>query len=454
MKIIPVKYIADSSEYFERIKDIEGAVYLDSCSENSSYGRYDIISAAPIETIISKNNETSIITKEQTKTITGNPFAILQKQLNKYQFADSTESPFSGGAIGFFSYDLCRTTENIPSITQDDIHLPLMYIGIYTWALVTDHHRKETKLITHKTDSETEEILRKLTTEITTRQETFTATNINWNQNYKDYRQALSKIKNYITNGDCYQVNYSQRISVDFSGSSWALYKQLRKHNPAPYSAYLKTEYGDILSSSPEQFLSVKDSLVTTKPIKGTIKRSKNAYIDQQLANTLRNSQKNQAENLMIVDLLRNDIGKAAEIGSIKVEKLFDIESFEGLHHLVSTITAKLPPKTNAVQLLKACFPGGSITGAPKIRAMEIIEELEKYRRNIYCGTIGYIGFNGNMDTNIAIRTSVINNNKLYYNAGGGIVADSDIEEEFKEMHTKTYVFISQIKNRTNTTKK
>jgi len=253
----------------------------------------------------------------------------------------------------------------------------------------------------------------------------------------ESYGHAFDRIHQYIIEGDCYQANLSQRFEAEFEGSSWQAYQQIRKGNPAPYSAYLSLPNCEILSASPERFLKVSGDDVETKPIKGTSPRGKDEIEDQMFAQQLMDSEKDKAENLMIVDLLRNDLGKSCKTGSISVPSLFTLESFPAVHHLVSTVTGKLSDNKHAIDLLRGCFLGGSITGVPKIRSMEIIEELETHRRGIYCGSIGYIDFNGNMDSNIAIRTLAAINNKLYCSAGGAIVADSNVDAEYQETFDK-----------------
>lgn len=254
----------------------------------------------------------------------------------------------------------------------------------------------------------------------------------------QNYQQAFDKIQSYIVEGDCYQVNLAKRFEIQAEGEAWHAYKQLRQLNAAPFCAYFSTDTAAILSSSPERLLQVDDKHVETKPIKGTRPRDlNNSEHDQQLATELQNSIKDRAENLMIVDLLRNDLGKVCVPGSIGVPRPFELESFATVHHLVSTITGTLKDDEDPVSLLRACFPGGSITGAPKLRAMEIIEELEPHRRGAYCGSIAYIGFDGNMDSNITIRTLVYSDNQLRFWAGGGIVADSNVDAEHQEIIDK-----------------
>lgn len=265
------------------------------------------------------------------------------------------------------------------------------------------------------------------------------------NLDFKQYARAFDRIQAYIRAGDCYQVNLTQRFSAPATGRLWNTYQTLKKINPAPFSAYFNTPFGEILSASPERFLSVQCEnggankpartryKVSTKPIKGTRPRSSNPVEDQTLINELKTSIKDRAENVMIVDLLRNDLGRVCQSGTVNVPKLFDVESYATVHHLVSTVEGTLDKNEDAISLLRASFPGGSITGAPKIRAMEIIEEIEPHRRGIYCGALGYIDFNGNMDTNIMIRSLIYNQGEVRYWVGGGIVHDSKVDEEYQE---------------------
>ena len=232
-------------------------------------------------------------------------------------------------------------------------------------------------------------------------------------------------------------MNLAQRFSAPCTGDSWEAYKELRKRAPTPFSAFLTLKEGAILSLSPERFIQVRGLSVETKPIKGTRPRGDNADLDRKLKEELISSPKDRAENLMIVDLLRNDLGRSCKTGSIKVPKLFDVESYANVHHLVTTVEAELDSPTDSLRLLEGSFPGGSITGAPKIRAMEIIEELEPHRRSAYCGSIGYIGFNGNVDTSICIRTLVCHQQRIHCWAGGGIVADSECSAEYQETFDK-----------------
>jgi para-aminobenzoate synthetase component 1 len=251
------------------------------------------------------------------------------------------------------------------------------------------------------------------------------------------YRRAFGRIQTYIRDGDCYQVNLARRYVASADGDAWTAYRCLRSRNPSPFGAYLHLPFCRVLSASPERFLELRGDRVETRPIKGTRPRAADPARDAALARELAASAKDRAENLMIVDLLRNDLGKSCVPGSIAVPRLFEVEHHPTVHHLVSTVTGRLRPDRDAIDLLRGCFPGGSITGAPKLRAMQIIEELEPHRRGLYCGSIGYIGFDGAMDTNIAIRTLVCSEGIARFWAGGGIVADSDCDAEYRETEDK-----------------
>jgi para-aminobenzoate synthetase component 1 len=257
-----------------------------------------------------------------------------------------------------------------------------------------------------------------------------------------EYRQAYEKVQAYLLEGDCYQVNLAQRFTAKASGDAFSAYQELRRLSPAPYSAFMDWPLAQILCASPERFLQIQLGRVETKPIKGTRARSRDKKEDERLAHDLLQNPKDRAENLMIVDLLRNDLSKSCEAGSVRTPKLFELESYANVHHLVSTIEGRLQNGRDALHVLRDCFPGGSITGAPKRRAMEIIEQLEPDRRGVYCGSIGYIGFDGQMDTNIAIRTMVNSDGEICCWAGGGIVADSRCDEEYQETFDKASVML------------
>jgi para-aminobenzoate synthetase component 1 len=269
------------------------------------------------------------------------------------------------------------------------------------------------------------------------------------NLSREQYAAAFRRVLDYIRAGDCYQINLAQRFAAPATGDPWLAYQALRVLNPAPFAAYLNTPYGQVLSASPERFLKLAGRGVETRPIKGTRAREGHPRVDAERAAELKVSAKDRAENVMIVDLLRNDLSKNCELGTVKVPKLFDVESFATVHHLVSTVTGTLREGRDALDLLRGSFPGGSITGAPKLRAMQIIEELEPHRRGVYCGAIGYIGSDGDMDLNIAIRTLVYTGGTVRFWAGGGIVADSLVEAEYQESFDKAAAMLKLLQQGT-----
>jgi para-aminobenzoate synthetase component 1 len=357
--------------------------------------------------------------------------------------------PFNGGWLGYFGYDLGRTIENIPTRAIEDINLPQMAIGLYLDALIYDKQQQSWFYVSQPNTDRLALYEQYLNTHANSQVNTQSfALNSDWQSNMSEteYAAKFAQIEEYLKSGDCYQINLAQRFNAQFEGSPWAAYIKLREANKAPFSSFINHPQGAILSISPERFISVNNNVVETKPIKGTLPRKADALEDQRQAQILAASAKDRAENVMIVDLLRNDLGKVAKPGSVHVPSLFAIESFPAVHHLVSTVTSELDEGKTAVDQLKAAFPGGSITGAPKIRAMEIIEELEPHRRSIYCGSIGYLSACGNMDTSITIRTLVCHKAQIYCWAGGGIVADSKVELEYQETYDKVNKILPLLK--------
>jgi len=437
-----VPYHSDSASLFDAIADWPWAVFLDSGRPFVDQGRYDIISADPMLAVTTRGALTEVHEHFRVTVSTDDPFAVLRRCLGETG-ERINNLPFSGGALGYFSYDLGRRLERLPEQTEDAELIPEMAVGIYDWALVVDHHERRSYLVSQGRDSRTAlrwpDLLSQLRSASPERQRpAFRVIRApQSNMSFEEYAEAFHRIKHYIGEGDCYQVNLAQRFDSCVEGSLWQAYRILREFNPAPFAAYMNTPYCQLLSCSPERFLKVDDGLVETRPIKGTRPRSPRTAEDLRLAQELKHSEKDRAENVMIVDLLRNDLGKVCVPGSIQVPELFEIESFATVHHLVSTVTGKLAAGSDSLDLMRACFPGGSITGAPKLRAMEIIEELEPHRRGVYCGSIAYVDFAGAMDSSIAIRTLVHSNGSLRFWAGGGIVADSELEAEYQETFDK-----------------
>ncbi|ASY77119.1 aminodeoxychorismate synthase component 1 [Pectobacterium polaris] len=414
------------------------AMLLHSGFADHPHNRFDIMVADPRVTLCTRGSKTEITRDGVTNIVDGDPFALLQQQLDSLALSAEAhpDFPFQGGALGLFGYDLGRQIETLPAQAEQDIDLPDMAVGLYDWALVADHHRKTLTLIVHHSLQARLDWL--ATPSVNAPKSDFSLTSA-WqpNMSREAYGEKFRKIQDYLLAGDCYQVNLAQRFSAAYEGDEWQAFLRLSAGNKAPFSAFLRLPENTVISVSPERFLWLENHRIQTRPIKGTLPRLADPDADKQQAVRLANSEKDRSENLMIVDLLRNDIGRVAVPGSVRVPELFVVEPFPAVHHLVSTIEAQLPEDCPATTLLRACFPGGSITGAPKIRAMQIIEELEPQRRNAYCGSVGYISLCGTMDTNITIRTLLTERGRIYCWAGGGIVADSQEQAEYQETFDK-----------------
>ena len=437
-RIQTLPYYRDSADLFERIRHEPWPIFLDSGRPMVAQGRFDILTSSPFMTLVTRGGKTEIRELGGHRVSHADPLELLREALAPAATEPPLDLPFTGGAIGFFSYDLARRWERIPDDNPKADQPPEMAIGLYDWALIVDHEEKVSWLVCEGRDTRTaerwESLLALMAQPVSIDSGQCRVTRpIEADISRNRYGEQFEAIQRYIRDGDCYQVNFAQRFQGTLEGDSWLAYRQLRLSNPAPFSAFFEGPNVSVLSSSPERFLYLHKGHVQTRPIKGTAKRSRDSEMDRRLREALRSSDKDLAENLMIVDLLRNDLGRVCRPGSVRVPQLFDIESFAKVHHMVSTVEGDLAAGRDALDLLRACFPGGSITGAPKLRAMQIIEELEDCRRGIYCGSIGYIGFDGAMDTNIAIRTITVRDGNLAFWAGGGIVADSEEAAEYQE---------------------
>ncbi|MFJ5445387.1 aminodeoxychorismate synthase component I [Methylobacillus methanolivorans] len=444
-------YHADSSMLFAKIAQRPWAIYLDSGRPGNEHGHYDIMVADPVMTLTTRDGVTEIHDQEGVRESDLDTFLLLKQALQQYPRLAS-DLPFTGGAVGYFGYDLARNIESLPAQAHDGERIPELMVGIYDWAVIVDHRQQQTWLvscaITEARKAEWEALCALFTHAAKQATTAFSINSpVSSNLDVATYQQAFERIQRYIHEGDCYQVNLAQRFSAAAEGDAWQAYQYLREIGPAPFMAFMNLPGVQVLSDSPERFLQVSGRHVETRPIKGTRPRSSNADEDARQAADLQSSLKDRAENLMIVDLLRNDIGKSCATGSVRADRLFALESYANVHHLVSTVTGKLAEQYEAVDLLRGAFPGGSITGAPKLRAMEIIEELEPHRRGIYCGAIGYIGFDGNMDTNIAIRTAVYSHGEIRFWAGGGIVADSEGDKEYRETWDKASTMLKLVEH-------
>ncbi|CAK2477781.1 aminodeoxychorismate synthase component I [Vibrio crassostreae] len=436
IQIKPLEYQSTlAKQLFSHVENLPWAMLLRSASESHVDSRYDILVAQPIATFETIGAKTTVNVNETCEVSDSDPFELLdqyQQQLLPVT-KDHAELPFVGGALGYFSYDLGRRVETLPSRAKRDIEAPDMAVGLYEWAVVVDHQLKTACIVGNNIEQHHDWLMQQLVQSKPTHAAFGLTTPWQSNMSEESYATKFDSVQEYLLSGDCYQINLAQRFNAQYQGSEWLAYDKLEQYNSAPFSGFIRLANCAIISVSPERFLELKDNVIETKPIKGTRPRSDDHVIDDANAQDLASADKDQAENLMIVDLLRNDIGRVAKPGTVHVPKLFDIESFPAVHHLVSTIRADLDDQYSATDLLKACFPGGSITGAPKVRAMQIIEELEPHRRSAYCGSIGYISRNGRMDTSITIRTLVAENNTLYAWAGGGVVFDSDCASEYQE---------------------
>lgn len=451
----PKKYLLSYSpeislELFSYISHQPWSMLLYSGKNHTKIHRFDILVAYPGITLITQNKYTYIKQYDCNKfsISTENPFFLVKKYLQHSGMHASYDSnlPFQGGALGLFGYDLSKHLFLIPSISRRDISVPDMAIGIYYWAIIVDHILCRTTLITHKKN--VIKIFQKLCIRKQNNSNVFQLyTNWNTNMNYKIYKKNFYKIKQHILNGNCYQICLGIRYQAYYHGDEWKIFCYLLNYNCAPFSAFIKLRKHSILSFSPECFLNLKNNFITSCPIKGTISKSNNIQKNQQNILQLSNSIKNQAENLMIVDLLRNDIGKVAQIGTVSVVDLFKIKTFSIAHHMISTVIGQLNCKYSPLDLLQSCFPGGSITGAPKISAMHIIEELEPNRRNAWCGSIGYISCCNSMNTNIVIRTLIASEKQLFCSVGSGIVHDSDLDEEYQEVILKSSSLLPPLLN-------
>lgn len=429
----------------------EGALFLDSAQLMPECGRYSFIAIDPFLTFSSKNGEI-FLNKEKKE---GDPLQELVAQFAAFSLASHPGlPPFQGGVAGFFAYDLYQHIEKIIGTQLDDMQFPDLALGFYdlviafdqelkkAWIFSSGFPLKEEKARFKHAEERCDALIQQLKTpgllpqyEGAICQEQ----DIHANFSSDSYQAAVNKVKNYILEGDIFEANISQQFRAVWPNNvePFDLYQRLRNINPATFSAYFCFEGTVIASASPERFLKLVQHKVETRPIKGTRPRGKTEQEDKQWSEELLHSEKDHAENVMIVDLLRNDLSRVCEDHSVRVPQLCGLESYATVHHLVSVVTGTLQKQFNAIDLLRASFPGGSITGAPKIRAMEIIAEIEPTKRGPYCGSMGYIGFDGNMDTSIIIRTFAIKNNWVTFQAGGAIVADSDPLEEYKETLTK-----------------
>ena len=426
-------------------------VFFNSARVDNKLGRYSFIALDPFEIVrYSEDDERDV-------------FAELNRKLNSYVLADLPElPPFQGGLAGYLSYDLVRDLEVLPTQATADIAYPKLILGCYDLVVSVDHIEQKAWVISSglpeledaKRHVRAQARLQWLLAEIKNSparhdddEAVIDADDIVSNFTQADYIAAVSKVINYIKDGDVFEVNIAQRFKCALPAglTPFQLYRRICAKNPAPFASYMRFDELAIMSSSPERFLKVTDDLVETRPIKGTIKRSDNKETDQLLGQQLMMSEKNCAENAMIVDLMRNDLSRVCMPHSVQVPQFCQLESYQNVHHLVSVVTGRLRAECNRIDLLKATLAGGSITGAPKIRAMEIIDELEPTKRGPYCGNAIYLGFNGAMDSSILIRSYVISHDTITFQGGGAVVLDSDPAQEYEETFIKVRMLMAAL---------
>lgn len=413
-------------------KDELNSVFLDSSKEDKNLSKFSFIGINPFCNFTYKNGKGYINGEEIQEK---DPFIALEKLVNKYKINYDSSIPFIAGAIGYFSYDIGRTIEVLPSTAKKELEIPDAIFNFYNNLIIFDLQNKKTFISSLGMGEEIEDIEEKLKDYKEILEPNILESNNKFISNFEkeDYEKEISKLREYIRSGDVYIANMTRQVWCYNKEDSFSIYEKLRSINKAPFSVYMNFKDFQVISSSPERFLYVKDGIVHTRPIKGTRPRGKNSLEDMKNRKALENSEKDKAELLMIVDLERNDLSKVCKPNSVKVTELFKIEEYATVFHLVSTIEGELEDGVSAVKCIRECFPGGSITGAPKIRAMEIIEELEKIRRNLYTGSIGYFDLRGNCDFNIVIRTIIKKDDKAYFGVGGGITWDSKEEDEWFE---------------------
>ncbi|MCB5161340.1 aminodeoxychorismate synthase component I [Marinomonas algarum] len=454
---VKLPYQSSLLSFFSAVRDLPYPALLDSNHAHFQDTCYDILVADPLARIHPNKGDQPItwLTKPlYTLSYTDNPMTLLSELMSlicQEPWAKNAPKnlPFIGGLLGYYTYEGGHYIEQLPDTVKHDIALDTLSLGLYSWAVVTSHQDKTTKLILspwcdgdvaadliNRFTSACDDVLVKHHLH---HHQAFRLTSpFVSNTTEHAYAEKFAAVQDYIQSGDCYQVNLAQRFSSTYEGDTFTAYQRLREACPTPFAAYLQlSPEQSLLSHSPERFLLCDQGRMESKPIKGTIARGKTPEEDQANANQLLNSTKDRAENLMIVDLLRNDLGRTCLTGSIKVPKLFALESYANVHHLVSTVEGRIDQADQAIKVFHQSFPGGSITGAPKIRAMEIIDELEPHQRSVYCGSIAYFSANGQMDSSITIRTLVADQGNLHCWAGGGLVADSKCQEEYQETFTK-----------------
>ncbi len=429
----PARGAAELYTYFAGTDD---SVFLDSSLVNK-LGRYSVIGAVPYLKLVKEGNNFYINGEKET---TCSFETYLKTYLAEHKDKNNTELPIISGAIGYFSYEYGRKLMEVDSVKEDLVSIPDAVLVFYDFYIIEDRHEQRTYLIANGITREAAKLLDEMESRINGKpvymqKESDTEYPIEVQPNFAkdEYKQAVDRMIRYIIEGDIYITNMTQQLTVKSDKVPLDVFYDLRENNPSPFGGYF--DYGDfqIVCASPERFLKMQKGHVNTRPIKGTRKRGETPEEDMFMRTELENSEKDKSELLMIVDLERNDLNRVCRPGSVKVTELFSVEEYATVFHLVSDIEGDLEESKNVMDLLEAAFPGGSITGAPKYRAMEIIDELENNKRNLYTGSIGYLTLDGGCDFNIVITTALYKDGKYYLGVGGGITAESDLEFEYEE---------------------
>ena len=438
----PLELTEPFLEMVRRFAPLPGTVALIS-GGTLDCARHHILGVYPWLTLSGQRTRTTLADGDHRVELELDPFTALRRVLQHCSMPDlGAPLPLCGGLLGYFAYDLKDCLEQLPTTSVDDLELPLMQLVAPAIIVIHDRVSEETTLLAMRLqgdDAAFHRDLARFKEALSAKAEAFSAEAPQASGKCASgfsragYLSAVEAIRGYIVEGDVYQVNMSQRFQAPNAGDPFDCFARMFAANPAPFFAYINAGDHQIVSTSPERFIELRNGSVETRPIKGTRPRGKTPAEDDALRTELLDSAKEEAELSMIVDLLRNDIGKVCRPGSVRVLEHKRVEAYQNVYHLVSIVKGELDPGTDAVDLLRATFPGGSITGCPKIRAMEIIDELEPVRRHVYTGSIGYVGFDGTMDLSIAIRTATFTGGKVVFSVGGGIVFDSDPANEFDE---------------------
>lgn len=446
-------------EIYENLRK-KDSILLESLGEDSKLTEYSFIALDPLAKIKIKGKNVILDCGEKKSKFYGNPFHLLREILNSFKPRNfEYDLPFWGGALGYLSYDMVREIERLPHLARDDLNIWDSIFFIPQILLIFSHRKKKFHIIVNSiidnnpqnsyksAASKVMKIIERIENPsiVELNQEVEPPRELKSNMNQKEFESKVSRIKEYIRAGDVFQVNFSQRLECSFKGEPFELYKNLREINPSPFAAYLDFGSWQLVSSSPERLIMLKEGIAQARPIGGTYPRGADLVSDDVLSGEMLLNPKEKAEHIMLVDLERNDLGRVSEYGTVRPSELMTVERYSHVIHIVSNIVGKLHKEKDQFDLIKAMFPGGTITGCPKVRCMEIIEEMEPVRRGPYTGSIGYFGFNGNMDMNIIIRTFVVNDNRSYIQVGAGIVADSNPTKEYFETLSKGEALIRAI---------